>query len=417
MILKSSTFEAVTGAVEKILREDFRKSSETIRRNKFNWRKLLLFMEEEKLISIDKVVCDNFLNKTLENNSPEFFIYKNWSLIYSISLLKQYLIYGKILSNKEQFTFDGEIGHLMNEYISEKKSERLSNSSIESYSRQLSRFQKYLKSQDVLKIRKITVNHVFQYIKTLPSEFKTNTYTAISIIKRFLKKMSETGDIQMNISLQIPNSHLVSRPEIPSAYTKNEVEKLLSSIDRGYPKGKRDYAMLLLAARLGLRASDISNLQFKNILWEDNNIHINQYKTGRQLELPLLAEIGNAIIDYLKFGRPKSTEPYLFLRANYPYTKVQAMSLYNITDRAFKNAGVNIGNRKHGPHTFRHTLAGLLLEKNTSLPVISEVLGHGDTNSTMYYLSIDIKSLSMCMLDVPLVEKTFYMQKGGMFYE
>src|SRR3954469_16497469 len=64
MILKSSTFEAVTEAVEKILREDFRKSSETIRRNKFNWRKLLLFMEEEKSVSIDKVVCDNFLNKS-----------------------------------------------------------------------------------------------------------------------------------------------------------------------------------------------------------------------------------------------------------------------------------------------------------------------------------------------------------------
>src|SRR4051812_30073278 len=236
MTLNSSTFEAVTEAVEKILREDFRKSSETIRRNKFNWRKLLLFMEEEKLVSIDKVVCDNFLNKSLENNNPESFTYKNWSLIHSISLLKQYLVYGEILSNKEQFTFDGEIGHLMNEYISEKKLERLSNSSIEAYSRQLSRFQKYLKSQHVSEIKKIRVNHVFQYIKTLPPEFKTNTYTAISIIKRFLKKILQTGDIQMNISLQIPNSHLVSQPEIPSAYTKNEVEKLLSSIDRGYPK-------------------------------------------------------------------------------------------------------------------------------------------------------------------------------------
>jgi site-specific recombinase XerD len=417
MILESTSFESVTGVVEKFLKENLQQSATTIQRNKFYWKKLFLFMKEKELIAIHPTICDNFLNYALENKNPQTLTYKDKLLIYSISLLKEYLLYGDILSKKEKFTFDGEIGSVMEEYISEKVSERLSKSSIDAYSRQLSRFLKFLKKQNVSSVKDIALNHVFQYIKVLPPELKTNTYTAICIVKRFLKRMSETGRIKMDLSLHIPNSHLVSQPQIPSVYTRDEIGKLLSSIDKGCPKGKRDYAMILLAARLGLRASDISNLKFENILWEQNLIHITQQKTGRELELPLLSEIGNAIIDYLKFGRPSSKEPYIFLRANSPYVKIRAGSLFNITALAIKDARVDIGKRKCGPHALRHTLAGLLLERSVALPIISETLGHGYTKSTMFYLRIDVKSLSKCMLEVTSVEESFYLQKGGMFYE
>ncbi|WP_244910469.1 site-specific integrase [Caldibacillus thermoamylovorans] len=172
-------------------------------------------------------------------------------------------------------------------------------------------------------------------------------------------------------------------------------------MDRGNPKGKRDFVMVLLAARLGLRASDICGLKFENVHWETNTIHLVQKKTKKKIELPLLTEVGNAIIDYLKFGRPQSDLPYLFLRAGQPYDRLEEPTLHSIVSFYLKQAGIkNIENKKHGPHALRHSLAGILLEKKTPLPVISEVLGHTNTESTKTYLRIDLDTLRQCALDV-----------------
>jgi site-specific recombinase XerD len=128
------------------------------------------------------------------------------------------------------------------------------------------------------------------------------------------------------------------------------------------------------------------------------------------MELPLLADVGNAIIDYLRYGRPVSEEPYILLASNFPYRKMQSSGTFSIVTSAFKRAGINISNKKHGAHALRHSLAARMLEGQTMLPVISEVLGHENTNSSMYYLRIDINSLSACMLDVPSVRNEFYEQ-------
>jgi site-specific recombinase XerD len=91
--------------------------------------------------------------------------------------------------------------------------------------------------------------------------------------------------------------------------------------------------------------------------------------------------------------------------------------IFQIVSSAFKRAGVNISNKKHGAHALRHSLAARMLEGKTTLPVISEVLGHEKTDSTMYYLRIDISSLSACMLDVPLIKEDFYTQFKWYNYE
>jgi integrase len=191
---------------------------------------------------------------------------------------------------------------------------------------------------------------------------------------------------------------------------------MIASIDRANALGKRNHAIVLLAARLGLRASDIAGLRFENLHWEQSMIVLNQHKTGRELQLPMLTDVGEAIIDYLKYGRPESKEPHVFLQGRSPFTRIYSHSITCVVHRSFVRAGVNIENRRHGPHALRHSLAGILLEKGTVLPVISEVLGHEYTSSTEYYLRIDLKSMRQCALNVPLVSTSFYNQKGGYFY-
>jgi len=199
---------------------------------------------------------------------------------------------------------------------------------------------------------------------------------------------------------------------LPTTYTKEEVEKLLKSVDRANPKGKRDFAMILLAARLGLRASDICRMKFENINWKQNMIRIKQTKTARTVELPLLTEVGNAIIDYLKYGRPESALPYIFLCMGQPYGKLKEPTLHSIVTFYLKRAKIdNLDKKKHGPHALRHSLACSLLEQKTPLPVISEVLGHSNTESTKTYLRIDLNSLRQCSLEVPALNSPYYSQE------
>ena len=199
----------------------------------------------------------------------------------------------------------------------------------------------------------------------------------------------------------VPSIRLVRERTIPSVYSKDEVERILACIDRCSIKGKRDYAMLSLAARLGLRSSDICGLTFGSLNWEKNMIEIFQKKTKKSVQLPLLNEVGDAIIDYLRF-RPKSSTNYVFLRVANPPERLHNHSLYEIVTKYMRRAGVKIPpGKKHGPHALRHSLSSLMLEKRVPLPVISEILSHTSTETTKVYLKIDISHLRECALDVP----------------
>lgn len=131
----------------------------------------------------------------------------------------------------------------------------------------------------------------------------------------------------------------------------------------------------------------------------------------------MLTDVGEAIINYLKFGRPRSISPHVFLSARAPYRPMTGAAVSSAVRQIIDAFGTSIRHRKQGPHSMRHSLASRLLENSVSLPVISESLGHKTTETTMAYLRIDIKALRECALDVPMVTEEFYNQKRGAYYE
>lgn len=173
----------------------------------------------------------------------------------------------------------------------------------------------------------------------------------------------------------------------------------------------------MLSSRLGLRISDIINLKFENIDWDNNIMLITQQKTGSIVKLPLMPEVGNAIIDYLRDERVTGTSNYIFLTLKAPYERVSRDTIYNGLQSAIRASKVNVERRHHGMHAMRHSLATQLLKNDVQLSVISDVLGHSSTQSTMNYLRVDLEGLKRCLLDVPPVSISFYTQKGGIFYE
>ena len=230
----------------------------------------------------------------------------------------------------------------------------------------------------------------------------------IRVFLRYLctEKLLQNNREEYWMSILKPRS--VRQPKIPSVYSREEVERLIDAIDRGNPQGKRDYAMILLAARYGLRASDIIGLRYCNLDWTNNRIVLLQQKTGKKVELPLSEEVGKAIIEYLKFGRPNVDEPYVFITAMAPYCKLTSTGM-NITITTYmRQADIGFEERKHGPHALRHSLASNLLSLNEPMPVISEILGHSATESTMCYLRVDFNQLKQCALEVSCVPSSFY---------
>lgn len=307
----------------------------------------------------------------------------------------------------------GEIGNVSEEFLSHLRYLRRSELTISGYRRILSNFITGLDLKCVTKVADIKEEHILDYI----AANSKNKKSRCSTLRIFCKYMYSKQITTIDLSYVLNNSRIHTPEKIPSLYSAEEVLHIEKSVNQSSFVGKRDYAILLLATRLGLRASDIGNLTFSNICWDTNIITIIQHKTGRPIELPLLAEVGEAIVNYLKYSRPASDLPQIFLMARAPHDRLDRMSVNSAISSIIKRSGIVISNRKFGPHAMRHTLACQLLRKGTSLPIISESLGHKTTQSTMNYLRVDFNNLLKCTLDIPIVNDKFYNQKGGVFYE
>jgi site-specific recombinase XerD len=193
---------------------------------------------------------------------------------------------------------------------------------------------------------------------------------------------------------------------IPTVYSIEEIEQLLASIDRLTLNGKRDYAIILIGARLGLRACDIANMTVDCLHWENHIIELVQAKTKRPLKLPMIDEVESALYDYINNGRPQATSGRIFL-CRHGYGAVSPHLISMIVRRAFKRSGIEIGNRKHGPHALRSSLATALLHEGNDYPTIQKVLGHNDIQSTKSYARADVELLRDIAIQAPMPEGTF----------
>lgn len=337
---------------------------------------------------------------------------KNKRCTRVINVLSDYLLHGIIFPRKRQGerTYPPQFQKLFQEYIDKKRKDGCSNDTLQSYEIYLSRFFDYLNNRRITNICDLNDADVLGFTATFVRYSPSVIHCTLCSLRTFFHYLYQNGIVAKNFAYVVPRDGYRRQTKVPSAYPKKDVEKLLKSIDRGNPKGKRDYAIILIAARLGLRAQDICDLSFNNLKWETNTIELLQGKTKKPIILPLLDDVGLSIIDYLKYARPEcESNNVIFLRLIPPVGKLQAPTLHSIVTQHMRTAGIKMQNgKKHGPHALRHSLASALLEENTPLPIISEVLGHTNIESTSTYLKIDVNQLRTCSLE-PVA---FYWNKG-----
>ncbi|MEQ8192151.1 MAG: site-specific integrase [Candidatus Eremiobacterota bacterium] len=369
------------------------------------------YLEQQGITIFNAKICSHFVEHLIGNRSYQYLTRFEKDKIRCANAVLEYGLTGSISFRtlRKNTSLYGKIGLTISEYFSYKKSKNISIRTLENNQLYLQRFQDFLENHGITDVKNISKSDILSFIKSLSFYSKGTIHCTLCALRGFLRYMQDNRILESDWSYLVPQDNYRKEAKLPTTYEKYEIEKIIKAVDRGNPKGKRDYAIILLAARLGLRSSDICRMKFENLVWEQNLIVFTQQKTSKRIELPLLPEVGNSIIDYLKYARPNSESPYIFLHVNPCYERLQEPTIHSIVWQYMRQSGIrNINQKKHGPHALRHSLAGFLLEKKTPLPVISEVLGHTNTESTKTYLRIDMEGLRQCALKVPALYTPFY---------
>ncbi len=218
-------------------------------------------------------------------------------------------------------------------------------------------------------------------------------------LRSLLKHLHRTGHTATNLAQHVIAPLLYAYEGIPSALSPDQIAAVLetASKDRS-PLGLRDYSILQLLAVYGLRSGEVSRLRLEDVDWRGDVLHIRHSKTGARSVLPLLEPAGEALIAYLRHGRPETDVREIFVRARAPY--VPMVRIYSEVRRRIEAAGIVLAG-KRGPHIFRHARAVSLLRAEVPRKVIGDILGHRSTESTIPYLKLATEDLRAIALGIP----------------
>lgn len=325
--------------------------------------------------------------------------------VRSIEALTNFYLHGFVPKIKHSHGVDiqwpTEYEEICRKYLEYIKGCEYQKQTLRKHELDLSRFAAFLHSRNVLP-ENIEAVHLYQYFTTLTHLSKSNLAAIKSTLNRSLKFFYKEQVTKEDLSVYLPRIRYYAKAKIDKIWSEDEVKAMLETIDRSNALGKRDYAIMLIAANLGFRTCDIINLKISDFAWNQGCISIIQQKTGEPLTLPITESVGKAVIDYWKNGRPETCAEELFVEHVLPYQKLTHGIIYHMFNKYYESSGITVPDtRAHGLHSLRHSLASRLLEKDVPVNVISNILGHVDSNTAKAYIQVDIEKLRQCSLEVP----------------
>lgn len=210
-------------------------------------------------------------------------------------------------------------------------------------------------------------------------------------VRIFLSYLYREGLLARDLSRRIDRPRLYRLSDIPRAISWEDVRRLLEAVDRRSPVGKRDYAILLLLVTYGLRAREVAALTLDDLDWTHERLAVPERKAGHSMAYPLSPIVGEAIVDYLQYGRVQSAERSVFLRALAPHTPLCSKAVTEVASRHLRKVGINAA--RLGAHTLRYTCVQRLVDTQFSLKAIGDYVGHSLPQSTEIYTKIDLEAL------------------------
>jgi integrase/recombinase XerD len=260
----------------------------------------------------------------------------------------------------------------------------------------LSRF-----GRERVELSRLRALDVLKFVRRAASQLKSKRVLLMTTaLRSFLRFARYRGEVTLDLAACVPSVASWSLSTLPRALPPVQVEQVLANVrQRSSPVGRRDYAILLLLARLGLRGGEVANLVLEDIDWENSRITI-RGKGERVSHLPMPNDVGKAIAAYLQKGRVRAGDRRLFLRVRAPLTGFKSQgSVGTVVAHALQRA--KIDSSRKGSHQFRHTLASTMLQNGSSLSEIGEVLRHRSPDTTAIYAKVDLLSLRSVALPWP----------------
>lgn len=223
------------------------------------------------------------------------------------------------------------------------------------------------------------------------------TSTAIRSLLRFLVSQ---GRLPAGLETAIPTIPRWSQAALPQRLNEVEIDRLLKVCADGTAIGRRNYAILMLLSRLGLRAKEIAGMQLDDLDWVNGSLLIRSSKTHSERILPMAQEVGEALVSYLRHGRPTTSHRKIFLDHTAPFRPLQtASAITKVVKRILAKAGIE--RRSSGAHLFRHTAASQMVNRGASFKEVADVLGHQSLQTTAIYAKLDLAALSETALPWP----------------
>ena len=254
-------------------------------------------------------------------------------------------------------------------------------------------------------LRRLNAIEIREYVVTKAPAYKPKSLALLATSLRvFFRFLRVTNQIEQPLENAIPNVVPHGRTKlstIPEYLTEEQLQRLLSSFNLSTRTGLRDRAITLMIARLGIRGRDVANLHLEDINWRQGIIQLRKTKSRRTSSLPLLKEVGEALVAYLRKGRPHSQARHVFLTHCLPVGRpLSTDGVRDVMRQAFRSTLSMTG----GPRILRHTLATHLLQKSAKLKEIADVLGHCSIETTNIYAKVDLKRLAEVALPWPEVK-------------
>lgn len=317
----------------------------------------------------------------------------------------------KLFLTRKVCCLEDTLEELRQQYIAFLRTQNFENSTIYLYDYAFRCMIEGLKAENISDLAELRPEQIQSMIVFLSGKLCLNSRgTIFPIIRQILSYLYSAGFTPADFSGMIltpvyQKMHL--RPYI----TAEDEEKLYQVMAKASLRNK---AMMRLALRLGLRDVDICNLRFSQIDWKNDQIILEQEKTGKSLCLPLLEDVGNSLMEYILNERPEAARgyPFVFVRHQAPYIKVESM--YTFCSRLFTQANIKTVNREsRGTHVCRYTLTHKLLLKKVPHQVITDTLGHVSKESDKPYLSMEEQMLRECPLDLSLIGQKYWEEGDG----
>jgi len=259
---------------------------------------------------------------------------------------------------------------------------------------QLAQFAHCLEVLGVTSVAAIAPVHLQRFFGQLHRQAVATRLTYAVTVRSFLGWAYGAALLPVDVRAAVRAPRRFRQAGIRDVLSETDVTQILAAVDRSSATGRRDYAVLLLAARYGLRPSEIRHLTLEALHWRQGILSIQQSKTGRLLVLPLLPEVVEALTAYLRDGRPATTARHVFVRHRAPFEPfVAANNLAAIMRGALQRVGLGQRAGRRGLYVFRHTLASRLLATGCAIKTIADVLGHASTETTMEYATVDLVAL------------------------